>query len=98
MRSDAGGSILSVVESIMRRMGIEKNIDKLTPGINPKNRNEEELSFNITALPYPKFVEFLQAIYESGSTINVKKAKIAPAFDNRSVVNAEMTLVKMGAK
>jgi len=86
--------ILSTVEGISRRLGIEKNIERMTPGQNPKNKNEEQLGVVITSLPYAKFIDFLQGLHEYGSPVAVRRAKITTTFDNRNNVNAELTLIK----
>ena len=86
--------ILSTVENISRRLGIEKSIERMTPSQNPKNKNEEQLGVTIASLPYGKFIDFLQGLHESGSPVAVKRAKITAAFDNRNNVNAELTLIK----
>jgi hypothetical protein len=95
MRTEStGGPIISTAENISRRLGIEKSIERMTPSQDPKNKNEEQLSVTITSIPYPKFIDLLQGLQESGTMVVVKRAKITTTFDNKNNVGAELTLMK----
>ncbi len=95
MRTEPSGvSTLSDVENISRRLGIENRIKRMSPEIDPVTKRENGVSLTITDIPYAPFIDFLQALYESGSVINVRRAKISASFENRSNINVEMTVSK----
>jgi type II secretory pathway component PulM len=89
----ANVSIQSSVDAISRRMGMEKNMERMVPSVDQKTK-EESLSLLVNNLPYTKLVEFLRAVYESGSPISVKRAKITTSFDNKDNVSADIIFVK----
>ncbi|MBI3793272.1 MAG: type II secretion system protein M [Nitrospinae bacterium] len=93
MRAEtAGVSIQETVGKISRGLSMEKNIERMVPGFNPKEK-EETLAVTITGLPYPVLVDFLRGVYESGATISASRAKITTMFDNRNNVSAEIMFV-----
>jgi type II secretory pathway component PulM len=95
MKTDSSRvSLLTDVENISRRLAIENKIKRMTPEINPATKKQDDLSVVIAEIPYPAFVGFLQALYESSAAINVRQAKITASFDNRGNLNVEMTLSK----
>lgn len=90
----AGVPILSTGESIARRLGMEKNIERMFPSPDPKNKNGELLTVSITSIPYSRLIDFLQAVQESGTMVVVKQAKITTVFDNKNNVTAELIFMK----
>lgn len=84
-------SITDDIESIARRLGADRHIKRLSPSVNPKTGRQDEVTADISAIPYTLLIDLLRGIYDSSSAINIHRAKVTVTFDNRNNVNAELT-------
>ena len=86
------GSLSVEVDKLMRKLGIEKKIKRMTPKLDSAKKKQIELGITVTELPLAALVDLLENLYESPAGINIKRARIKPGFKNLDNLEVELTL------
>lgn len=89
----AGKSMSAEVEGLTRKLGMEKNIKRMTPKFDTGNKRQEELSITISGLPLASLADFLEKLYSLPVGINVRRARIKAGYEQRGDLDVELTLV-----
>ena len=87
------GSLSGEVDKLVRKLGIEKKIKRMTPKLDSAKKKQIELGLTVTELPLAVFIDLLENLYESPAAINIRRARIKPGFKNRDNLEVELTLV-----
>jgi len=90
---NASKSMSAEVEELARKLGMEKNIKRMTPKFDAVNKRQEELSITISGLPLASLADFLEKLYRSPVGINVRRARIKAGYEKRDNLDVEFTLV-----
>jgi len=93
-KAGSGKNLAGEVEKIARGLGIRSNIKKISPVFDKRKKRRKELAVSINSIPLASFVGFLQKLHGSPEGIRVERALIKPAWGNRNLLNAELTLAQ----
>lgn len=80
------------VGGVAQRAGLSEKITKMVPRAAGGRNRQEELSVSISRVSLPLFVRFLEKLHNLPSGIVVRKANIVSSFEDKNLLDIELTL------